>query len=103
MSDPRQEEVEPSERTGPSAPLLVVLCVLMAIAAFYIGGLAGFFRWEEKATTKAEYIRRAQVRNRVYAPVIWLKAHDRSGAVRALILWEYRICHNKSFDPNRLP
>jgi hypothetical protein len=75
----------------------------MAVAVISIVVLGCFFRWEEKAPTRAEFVRRGQFRNRIYAPVIWLKAHDSSGTIRAAVEWEYRLCHNKAFDFNRLP
>ena len=69
----------------------------------YVSSLTGFFRWEEKSTTSAEFVRRVNIRNRIYSPLIWLKAHDPSGATRAMIQWQYRMCHKKTFDPSSLP
>jgi len=74
MNELNHQDVPPSaEQVGYVAWMPIVLCLLVVAAVFYMGGLVGFFRWEERAATKAEYIRRAQIRNRIYAPVIWLK------------------------------
>ena len=80
----------------------MLLYLPASAAILYMAGLAGFFCWEERAGTNAEFIRRMEIRNVVYAPLIWLKAHDPSGVVRAVVLWEHSLCHRKSFDPNRL-
>ena len=81
----------------------MAVCVPVIAAILYLAGLTGFFKWEEKATTNAEFFRRVHIRNNIYAPLIWLKAHDPSGATRAVVLRQYRMCHNKTFDPSRLP
>jgi len=65
--------------------------------------LGCLFKWEEKALTRTEYFRRVELRNKVYAPVVWLKRRDASGVVNAFIQWEYKLCHKDSFDASRLP
>jgi hypothetical protein len=98
------QQVQPSEHpAGRDLRMQTTVSLVGLAIILYMGGLTGFLRWEEKATTNAEFIRRAQVRNRIYAPVVWLKTHDPSGAIRAVVQWEYRMCHNTSFDPSRLP
>ncbi len=93
----------PSEKASDRVFWLGIACFVPVVAALlYMSGLICFFRWEERAATRSEYFRRAQIRNDVYAPIIWLKAHDRSGVVRGIVQWEYRISHVRSFDPNKL-
>ena len=104
MSDPDRPSLPPTdEREGGTGCIPIVLCVLVGLVIMYLAGLGYFFRWEEKAPSQAEFLRRVQIRNRVYASVIWFKAHDSSGAIRAMVQWEYRLCHKKSFDMSRLP
>jgi hypothetical protein len=104
MNEPiHRDVVLNAERTSRPVWMPVVLCLSVVIVVLYMSCLTGFFRWEEKATTQAEYIRRIQIRNKIYVPLIWLKAHDPSGAVRAIVKWEYSISRTNSFDPSRLP
>lgn len=102
MNKPDEQDHLPRRRAGSGVPWFVVALGLPIAAALYMVALTGFFRWEERSATSAEFIRRAQIRNMVYAPVIWLKEHDPSGAVRVMIQWEYRMAHKESFDANRL-
>ena len=104
MNDPDHPSLPlKEEREGGAGCIPLVLCVLFGSVVIYTAGIGCFFRWEEKAPTQAEFLRRVQIRNRIYAPVIWSKAHDPSGAIRAMVLWEYRLSHKKSFDMSRLP
>jgi hypothetical protein len=83
---------------------ILIACGGLVLATFtYVSALGLFINWEERASTKSEFIRRVKVRNSVYAPVIWLKAHDPTGVVRAVVQWQYRLSHDPSFDSNSLP
>ena len=104
MRDVSHSDPLPREQLASRSAWFPVALFLPVIAGIlYMGGLTGFFKWEEKATTNAEFFRRVQIRNRIYGPLIWLKAHDPSGAARAVVLWQYHMCHNKTFDPSSLP
>jgi hypothetical protein len=104
VNDPGDESaLQTKGSAGRKARIVALFCTPLLAAILYMCCLPAFVRWEERATTNPEWFRRAQLRNRFYAPVIWLKAHDPSGTVRALVQWEYGIGHNQSFDPGRLP
>jgi hypothetical protein len=104
MSDSDYHSMPPTEeREGGIGCIPVTLCALVGLAMIYMAGLGCFFRWEEKAPTQAEFMRRSHMRGTVYAPVGWLTAHDSTGAIWAMVQWEYRLCHKKSFDLDRLP
>jgi hypothetical protein len=83
---------------------IVIVCIGVMLAfAVYPFGIGVFIKWGERAPTRTEYIRRAEVRNTIYAPVIWLKSVDSTGSVKAFVQWQYRLSHEKAFDPNSLP
>ena len=104
MSELNHPDPLPSEQQSRRFARIPTTIYLPAVVLFvYVSGLAGFFRWEEKSATSAEFVRRVKIRNGIYSPLIWLKAHDPSGATRAMIQWQYRMCHKKSFDPSSLP
>ena len=103
MSEPDKQDHPPRQEPRSRVPWLAAALCLPAAAVLYMAALTCFFRWEETAATRADYFRRAEIRNTIYAPVIWLKARDPSGAIRAIVQWEYRMSHKESFDPSRLP
>ena len=99
----QQGSLQAAQEKKATGWFLPALCLPVLCVVVYMAGLGGFFMWEESARTNAEFIRRMEIRNKVYAPLIWLKAHDSTGAVRAVVLWEHSLFHNKAFDPSRLP
>jgi len=84
-------------------PILIVGGGLVLVIFTYIFALPIFVQWEERATTKGEHVRRVKLRNSIYALVIWLKAHDPTGGIRTLVLWQYELAHDPKFDVDSLP
>ena len=102
MNDPGVSGHSPADQRISGRWILAVLGLIVIASIIYVAGIAGFIRWEERSATQAEFFRRVAFRNRLYAPVIWFQAHDSSGAIRALVQWEFRLAHTRTFDPKAL-
>jgi hypothetical protein len=62
-----------------------------------------FFRWEQSARSKKQYLARKQLEQRVYAPIMWLEKRD---PTHLLIYVDYLSIQpwvNVHFNWTRLP
>ena len=101
MSEMNHPDPSPSEQQSRRfARILATMYLPVVLIFVYVSSLTAFFRWEEKSTNSAEFVRRVNIRNRIYSPLIWLKAHDPSESSESRNLEGQR---EMSGSPNHWP
>jgi hypothetical protein len=101
-AEPQKPESQQTDASrGRPYPLLLWSLVVAVLA--YVGSVSVYVRWRERAPTSVEYFRRVELAGQIYKPLFWLRSHDPSGLIRALIEWQYSLAHNPGFDFNSLP